>query len=462
VPHAAAVSFSELFKDRAMTAVMDGAVAAGRFGLGARPGELGAIGRDARGWILDQINRPAPMPPALSGLPPSAEATAQFFGAVQGGTEDAKKLARQQLRELYIRECGARLRAAIDSDRPVIERLVHFWSNHFTVSIRQKAAVIGIAGAFEREAIRPHVLGRFEDMLVAVVSHPAMLLYLDNAQSIGPNSRAGQRAKRGINENLARELMELHTLGVDGGYSQEDVKELAKILTGWSVAPKRLPDAGRFRFFEPAHEPGPKLLLGQRYEQDGQREGFAALHALASQPATARFVATKLARHFIADDPPAAAVARLAKTFRDSDGDLAAVTRTLVSLPEVWAEPLPKIKTPTELVVSSLRAAGGYSGADKPLINSLQVLDQPCFQALQPSGWPDQASAWIGPESLMRRVQWVQLAAQRMPDLGAIAERGEAVLGPLLAAETRTAIAHAPSEAEGFALLLASPEFQRR
>src|SRR5437763_1360382 len=143
---------------------------------------------------------------------------------------------------------AARLRAAVDSDRPVVERLVHFWSNHFTVSVRQKIAVLGIAGAFEREAIRPHVTGRFEDMLVAVVSHPAMLLYLDNAQSIGPESRAGQRAKRGINENLARELMELHTLGVDGGYSQEDVTQLARILTGWSVVPGRQPNGGSFRF----------------------------------------------------------------------------------------------------------------------------------------------------------------------------------------------------------------------
>jgi uncharacterized protein (DUF1800 family) len=306
------------------------------------------------------------------------------------------------------------------------------------------------------------VLGRFEDMLVAVVSHPAMLLYLDNAQSIGPNSRAGQRRQRGINENLARELMELHTLGVSGGYSQEDVKELAKILTGWSVAPKRQPDAGRFRFIELAHEPGPKLLLGERYDQGGQREGLAALHDLAQHPATARFVATKLARHFIADEPPQAAIDRLAKSFRDSGGDLATVTRTLVGMPEPWATPLAKIKTPTELVISTLRAAGGYRGEDKPLINALQVLDQPAFQAVQPSGWPDHASGWIGPESLIRRIEWVQAAAHRLPQPPSVPDRADELLGPLLTAETRIAISRAPSAAEAFALLLASPEFQRR
>jgi uncharacterized protein (DUF1800 family) len=448
--------------ESAMAAAAEAAIAAGRFGLGARPGELAGIGGDPRGWILDQIRRPGPLPPALAGLPASQAVTEQLLGAQQAGPGEVQKLAREKLRAIYIADGSARLRAAIDSDRPLVERLVHFWSNHFTVSVRQKVAVLGIAGAFEREAIRPHVLGRFEDMLVAVVSHPAMLLYLDNAQSIGPNSRAGQRSKRGINENLARELMELHTLGVDGGYSQEDVKELAKILTGWSVVPKREANAGTFRFFQPAHEPGAKLLLGVRYEEGGQREGMAALHALAGDAATARFVATKLARHFIADDPPADAVQRLAKSFRDSGGDLAAVTATLVALPQVWAAPLPKIKTPSELVISSLRAAGGYEGGDRQLVGSLMVLDQPPFQALQPSGWADQASAWIGPESLMRRIEWVQQAAARLPAPPDIIGRAEDVLGPLLSADTRSAIRRAPSPAEAFAMLLASPEFQRR
>jgi uncharacterized protein (DUF1800 family) len=445
-----------------MAAAAEAAIAAGRFGLGARPGELARIGRDPRGWILDQIRRPGSPPAALAGLPASQAVTEQLMAARQGGPKEVKKLVREKLREIYIAEAGARLRAAIDSDRPVVERLVHFWSNHFTVSVRQKVAVLGIAGAFEREAIRPHVLGSFEDLLVAVVSHPAMLLYLDNAQSIGPNSRAGQRAKRGINENLARELMELHTLGVDGGYSQADVTELAKILTGWSVVPKRQPDPGAFRFFQPAHEPGPKMLLGLRYEEGGQQEGLAALHALSVHPATARFVATKLARHFIADTPPPDAVQRLAKSFRESRGDLAAVMATLISLPQVWADPLPKIKSPSDLVISSLRACGGYQGADKPLVGSLMALDQPPFQALQPSGFADQASAWIGPESLVRRIEWVQAAAARLPVPDDIVARGEDVLGPLLTADTKTAIRRAPSPAEGLAMLLASPEFQRR
>jgi uncharacterized protein (DUF1800 family) len=439
--------------------------------MGARPGDLATIGGDARGWILGQIAQPAPLPNALAGLPTSAEATDQFLTTVRDAKKDGDKeevqQARQALRALYIRESAARLHAAIDSDRPAVERLVHFWSNHFTVSIRQKAAVVGIAGAFEREAIRPHVTGRFEDLLVAVVSHPAMLLYLDNAQSVGPNSRAGQRTQRGINENLARELMELHTLGVDGGYTQADVGALARILTGWSLAPKRLADVGHFRFFPQTHEPGAKLFLGKSYPEGGQQEGLAALHDLAHHPATAHFIATKLTRHFVADDPPRDAVERVAKSFRDSGGDLAAVMRTLVSLPQVWSDPLPKIKTPTELVISTVRAAGGLRADDtkiddKKLVGSLQVLDQPSFQALQPSGWPDQASAWIGPESLVRRVQWVQAAAHRLPPPQSIVARGDEILGPLLASDTRTAINRAPSASEAYAMLLASPEFQRR
>ncbi len=261
----------------------------------------------------------------------------------------------------------------VTSDRPFVERLVAFWSNHLCVSTGAKVLVAPLAGSYEREAIRPHVLGRFEDMVLASARHPAMLVYLDNFQSIGPNSRGGQFSgrggrgqKRGLNENYARELLELHTLGVDGGYTQQDVQELAKILTGWTVAglvrgaPQVTAQRGRrpngrtgatpatadpdrngpigFTFQALLHEPGAKTVLGVKYGDDGEEEGERVIRALCRHPSTARFVATKLVTHFVGDQPPAAAVDRIARVFRDSDGDLRAVSLALVDLDDAWSE----------------------------------------------------------------------------------------------------------------------------
>ena len=230
------------------------------------------------------------------------------------------------------------------------ERLVHFWTNHFAVSA-DKPQVLALAGTLENEAIRPHVAGRFADMLTAVESHPAMILYLDNQASIGPGSQLAQRRSRrssagdrklGINENLAREILELHTLGVDGGYTQQDVTTFARALTGWSIGTDRFPgggELGKFAFHDAAHEPGAKTIMGTRYGQSGVAQPRAVLTDLAKHPATARHVATKLARHFIADEPPPDAVERIAKAFRDSDGDLPTVHRAVLDTPEAWVTP---------------------------------------------------------------------------------------------------------------------------
>src|SRR5690606_7407208 len=244
-----------------------------------------------------------------------------------------------------------------------------FWSNHLCISASAKAIVAPISGAYEREAIRPHVLGRFEDMVLASAQHPAMLLYLDNAQSIGPASRAARAvrrpragAQRGLNENYARELLELHTLGVNGGYTQQDVQELARILTGWTVGglpgARRDATSGPVRFaFEPMlHEPGAKTLLGRRYADEGEDEGRRAIEALCRHPATARFIATKLVRHFISDEPPAAAVDAVAGAFADSDGDLRVTLRALVDHPESWSAAHRKFRTPQDWLIAVLRA----------------------------------------------------------------------------------------------------------
>ena len=439
------------------------AFAAARFGLGAKPGELAAIGRDPRGWVDGQLQRNAPLPPALANLPTSSQILAEVMEArANGGAVKIQKLARERLRSVYLDEAAARTQAAIDTDHPVVERLVQFWSNHFSISVYGKPLVLGIPGAYEREAIRPHVLGHFEDMLRAVVQHPAMLVYLDNWQSMGPDSIVGQRRNKGLNENLAREIMELHTLGVNGGYSQADVTNFAKVLTGWSITPLRAADPGHFHFAEQAHEPGAKQVLGRTYQEGGKQEGDAVLHDLAHHPSTARFIATKLARHFIADDPPPDAVERLARRFQETGGDLAAVTRALVAMPEAWPETPTKIKTPNELVISTFRALGGYPGEPLKLVQSLTVLDQAPFGAPSPAGWPDKASDWIGPEATMKRIEWAHIVASRVNREDSPLILAADVLGPTVSTETKFAVEHAASGPDALAYVLVSPEFQRR
>jgi uncharacterized protein (DUF1800 family) len=455
-------------------------IAVNRFGLGPKPGELGEAAGDPRGWVERQLR--ARLAPVVSDngarrMVVQLERQAQARGVRaerrgQPGQERVRPAQpnaqpaevqpmRQELRELYLADMAARTRAQVESDAPLLERLAAFWSNHFTVSV-QRPVILPVVGPFESEAIRPHVLGKFRDMLLAVTRHQAMLFYLDNAFSIGPNSLAGQRAQRGLNENLAREILELHTLGVNGGYTQTDVREFAKILTGWSVARLVEPNAGQFVFRERVHEPGAKTLLGVRYEEAGEREGIAALTALARHPATAIFIATKFARHFIADQPPAALVQRLARVYRDSDGDLRELTRAAIGAPEAWTDATPKVKTPHEFVVSALRAIGATGIENGPLINAQRLLGQLPLAAPSPAGWPDTAAHWIGPEAVVRRAEWAMAVANRVAlriDPMALLE---ATIGPVARPDTRMLIENAPSRAEAVALVLVSPEFQRR
>jgi uncharacterized protein (DUF1800 family) len=443
-----------------MTRATEAFIAANRFGLGLRPGELGLRSGDPRGWLLGQLDGPQAPPPELDGLPSAGPKVAEFLRA-RKKKGDLAALVRRSFREDYMREAGQHSLAAVRSETPFHERLVAFWSNHFTVSVR-KPVVAGIAGAFEREAIRPHVTGRFADMLLAVAKHPAMLLYLDNAQSFGPKSRAGRWLNKGLNENLAREVLELHTLGVDAGYTQDDVRNLAMILTGWSLArPGKDANPGGFKFHEKAHEPGDKSLLGRRYREAGVAEGEAALRHLARHPATAQHVATKLARHFIADEPPDSAVARLARVFLESGGDLAALARALVLLAEPWQAPLAKLKASQDLVVSTLRATG-FAGETKKLVIALRLLGQTPWTAPSPAGWPDRAEDWASPDAVLKRVEFATAVAQRVGDRIDPRKLSHEVIGPVAQAETLATIARAPSRGDGLTLLLASREFQRR
>ncbi len=442
-----------------MPATAAALIAATRFGFAARPGDLGAIGRDPRGWVLGQLaHPPAPLP---GNLPPGQSMVVAELEMRRDKREDGAKLAfNERVKAVYQAEIAARLAAAAQSETPLLERLTHFWSNHFTVSIL-RPVVRGFAAACEREAIRSHVTGRFGDMLLAVARHPAMQFYLDNALSIGPDSIVGRRRDKGLNENLGRELLELHTLGVDGGYTQQDVEALARILTGWSVARLNEPGAGGFLFRPFVHEPGPKLLLGRLYPESGEAEGRAALAHLVAHPATARHIATKLARHFIADEPPKDAVERIARIFRDSGGDLRQVTAAVVQEEAAWRAPFAKLRTPQEMVIAACRLTG-FMPPPEMLINSLRNLDQMPFFAPSPTGWQDTAASWVSPEAVLRRAQWCETFAERLPEPGEPLELAQAAFGDALPEATLQAIRRAPSRRAGLALMLASPEFQRR
>ncbi len=459
----------------------DNAIAVNRFGLGARPGELAAPGQDPRGWLLAQIAGPTALPAAVRGLPSSATVLAEFQAVrrqMRQARSDAKgkdpvQQVRKTLGPAYRDQVMARYSAAATTDAPFHERLVHFWTNHFAVSA-DKPPVTALGGGLENEAIRPHVTGNFAAMLLAVEQHPAMLLYLDNQASVGPNSTAAQRAGRfrrtqrkfDINENLGREILELHTLGVDGGYTQQDVTKLSKVLTGWSVGggqgPLQAGTPGEFQFRAKIHEPGAQQILGKRYPQQGMAQGQAVLRDLAVHPATARFLATKLVRHFIADDPPAAAVDRVARAYLENDGELPAAYAALIESPEAWAVPLAKLKTPHDYLASALRALDVQPRNAREVVGSLMLMGQPAYRPGSPAGWPDTAADWDGADGLMKRIEWAGAVGRRTGGSVDPLVLGDAVLGPVFGEHSRTWIGRAETRAQGLTLLLASPEFLRR
>jgi uncharacterized protein (DUF1800 family) len=472
------------------------ALALHRFGLGPRSGSVAAIASDVRGALLAELDRPGAghidSPDLLtSGIAArtafafkrerrtarqveraAREANPQIAGAggppqaTMNPTEQpAAPLAAKQgpgvPQQIYLDEAKARIDAALGAEIGFAERLVWFWSNHFCVSA-DKGNVRQLCGAYEREAIRANVLGRFGEMLLAAESHPAMLLYLDNARSIGPDSIAGVRRGRGLNENLAREILELHTLGVRTVYSQDDVTRFANVITGWTViAPREDPSRiGEFAFNPNMHQPGAQSVIGKSYPDTGVEQGRAVLAGLARHPATAQHVATKLARHFIADDPPPALVARLAKRFLDTQGDLKEVAKTLVNSPEAWEAPRTKLKRPGEWIIGSLRAAGVTPSEVGPVMQAHNLLGEPLWRPSAPKGFADDSASWL--DGLAQRVDLANQLARRVSGQADPREVFEQTLAPLASTDTRQAIARAESRPQAFALLFMSPEFQRR
>jgi uncharacterized protein (DUF1800 family) len=479
-----------------------GAIAMNRFGLGARANETPPA--DARGWLLAQFAAYEPLPaawrnepgtlalaarfaqarqqgmanePAMSASNPAASTPAASESTATNAQQAAQRAVNQAIRResvgIYRSAVNARLTSALQTETPFVERLVHFWSNHFAVSV-DKALIAGIAGSFEMEAIRPHVLGNFEDMLVAVEQHAAMQIFLDQTRSIGPDSRAAMRAderdpahKRGLNENLAREIMELHTLGVRTGYTQHDVTEFARALTGWSVAGIRGPQPGNaapgaFVFRPAVHEPGERTVMGKRYDQPGEQQALAILHDLAHASATSRHIAFQLARHFVADNPPPALTERLALAFEESGGDLPTVYRALLEAPQAWAPVDAKFKTPWEWTVSSMRGLGWRELGDLNAAPLLTQLGQPIWRPGSPAGYDDIAASWAAPDALVRRVEVAQRFASHVGDQLDPRTLGSTLMGPALSANTATAVSHAESATTAIALLLVSPDFLRR
>ena len=475
---------------------MQAEIAVLRFGLGARRGELAAAGGDPRAWLLAQIRGPAPL-----AVDTRLAASDEIFAGLLKARGERQQLRREAAERVadsripptepnkvvgairaayqphYRAQVLARAQSAALTSRPFAERLVHFWSNHFAVSA-DKGIVFGLAGTLENEAIRPHVAGRFLDMLLAVEQHPAVIAFLDNQYSVGKDSLAasfagrrfggGDEPKRlfGINENLAREILELHTLGVNGGYTQTDVTSFAQIITGWSIGggKGRLAGGvpGRFYFRDDLHEPGAKTFLGKTYAQPGQLQGEAVLADLARSPRTANFIAAKLVRHFVADDPPLGLVERVARAFLKSDGDLPHVYAALIDSPEAWDANARKFKTPEDFVFSTLRALDISPTQPEEVVRTFEMLGQRQYTPGSPAGWPDTSKSWDGSDALMHRVLWASRVSAKY-------ERGEeptdlaaSSLGTYARPETMTALRRATTSGQAVALLLMSPEFQRR
>jgi uncharacterized protein (DUF1800 family) len=482
---------------------LEAALGLHRFGFGPVRDQIAAIAEDPRGAVLADLDRPGAGLVAAANLPGSGEASREFsdFRAAQQAkvklADRAQKLADadnsssnvdcrklqtgapcaappaqndtmnqapqppqppQLPQQLIQNEAKVRFDAAIGADIGFAERLVWFWSNHFCVSADKIPSMVG---PYEREAIRPHVLGRFADLVQTAESHPAMLFFLDNFQSMGADSIAGINRDKGLNENLAREILELHTLGVRSGYTQADVTSFANVLTGWTFIDPGVPlHGGEFVFMPRFHEPGEQTVLGKRYPDSGLAQGRAVLDDLAHHPATAQHIAQKLARHFVADEPPPTLVAKLEQKFKDTDGNLKEVAKALVTADESWTPQRQKLKPPSMWLASMLRLAGVQpDNAIGRVMGAQAALGEALWRPPAPNGYPDTEAAWIDglPHRLDIANEFATRAAAATDPLALL----DSSLGPLASRDTRDTIARAESRAQALTLLVMTPEFMR-
>jgi Protein of unknown function (DUF1800) len=415
-----------------------------------------------------------------------AVALRQLYGPlrpVMGIKPTLDEIKEQESRAgLVVREASeARVLKAVLSRRQLEQVMVNFWFNHFNVFAGEGVDRVWI-GNYEEQAIRPYALGRFRDLLSAVAKHPAMLVYLDNTRNTAPGSMSAHGAAAGLNENFAREVMELHTLGVDGGYTQDDVATLARVFSGWRVNP---PNSQKFpgvaAIFEGArHDYAPKVFLGRKLIAQGKAEGEEALAILAASPATARHIAYELAQYFVADTPPPGLVERLAARFLATGGNIRAVLKTLFASSEFWGSAAEKYKTPYEYVISAVRAAGVPVNNVRPLLGWMSRLGMPLYECQTPDGYKDTEEAWLSPEAMMQRIGFAIALGEGSLPIGADLdfENGEAgrqfnppepvapgrldqIFGSTFASTTRAVLESAPPNLRA-ALVLGSPDFMRR
>ena len=443
-------------------------IAAIRFGYGFHPAQ--GAPRDAAD-LLAGLRDAHAAEPAFP-LAPRENLAAMFekeIAARKANDRPAIKEARKAMRLQAVRQGTGRLVQKALSQHGFYERLAAFWADHFTVA-RRSARHLALIPYFEPDTIRPHLMGRFADMLTAVAQHPVMLVYLDQITSRGPNSAGGARKGRGLNENLAREILELHTLGVGGGYTQKDVREFAELLTGYAGRPREL----TFRFVEGWAEPGAETVLGRTYGGGAPSADHAVelFQDLARHPSTAKHLARKLAVHFVADQPDEDLVRHIANAWRKTEGHLPTVYQAMLEHPSAWRNFGRKVKRPEDLVISTLRAAGVDRAMAKRLqkkngiqiMRALRSMNQPMFNPPGPDGWPEEASAWITPQGLAGRLTYAAQVGQLLAKSKKVDPRrfAETTLRGALRPATMFAVGGAPDRWEGIALTLASPEFNRR
>jgi uncharacterized protein (DUF1800 family) len=435
-----------------------------RFGLGPRPGTIDRIGDDPVAALLAELRTPGIARLSGPGLPSYEEAARQ------------SQLSFEAAHQVFRREVDARIDKQLDVDIGFVERLVMFWSNHFSMSVNKCEAVRGTLGQLERDVIRRHVLGNFTDMLVGVMTHPAMIAFLDNADSVGPSTEVAKWWDAGFNENLAREIMELHTIGSDGGYTEEDVTNLSQILTGWSYVRWWESDngwnggtqqnRGQFIFRDDWHEPGSFKLMGKRYGGKGMEAGLAVLRDLAAMPQTAENIAFKLVRHFYSDEPDPRMVARVARVFRKTGGNLRAVATALVRDPDALEGQLVKIRTPYENAIAQFRAVGRRYDEDNhwSFWCTLDALKGLPFECPSPEGYADETAAWLAPDAMTIRLDTALLNAwvYAKPDDVSATTLARRLFGKALRKESLRKIAGAPDAWRAYATLFMIPEFQRR
>ena len=446
-------------------------IAVNRFGYGAIGNELSEAKKNPQKWVKSQLQTIT-----FNDDLPSSEQILKAHAVYQkqkkqqkrmlaeGVTpNDENKAVKQFARQSYLKFSTKAVSKAVNSQHSVSWRLLDFFSNHFSVTASGRL-MVGLAATLEREAIAPNMLGQFDDLLLAVTQHPAMLVYLNNERSFGQHSRIGKRRKKGLNENLAREILELHTLGVNGGYSQNDVTELAKGITGWSITNFRKEDGKGFVFRSNGHEPGERALLGKKYRQEGVNQGKAMLFALANHPHTAKFVCTKLVHHFVSEQPLPALVADMVKTWHKTTGNIRAVLETMFENEHAWQETFQKYKTPRELVISAYRAVATDEYSKKALLAALTHLGQKPFSAGSPAGFSDEKKDWLSANSVMTRIDWVSLAARKakQKNTETLIAHTFGLRNENLNSLTYSTVMSAESRQQGLALLLLSPEFQWR